>query len=80
MFDSISNLMVYDIIEIAYGSWISSALYFIQHDNVKISVLIAVIIFIIYIVCSFFSPEKTRKIISHKKEFICNPFNIKMSL
>jgi len=72
MFEGISKWVVYDILGLAYGSRISSALDFFLYDTVKIFILLAVIIFAISFIRSFFPPEKTRGILSHKKEFIGN--------
>jgi uncharacterized protein len=72
MFEGISKWFVYDLLGLAQGSKISSALDFFLYDTVKIFILLAVIIFAISFIRSFFPPEKTRKILSHKKEFIGN--------
>jgi uncharacterized protein len=72
MFEGISKWFVYDLLGLAHGSRISSALDFFLYDTVKIFILLAVIIFAISFVRSYFPPEKTRKILSHKKEFIGN--------
>ncbi len=54
------------------GSKLSSALDFFLYDTAKIFILLAVIIFAISFIRSFFPPERTRGILSHKKEFIGN--------
>jgi uncharacterized protein len=72
MLEGISKWFVYDMLGLAQGSRISSALDFFLYDTAKIFILLAVIIFAISFVRSFFPPEKTRKILSHKKEFIGN--------
>jgi uncharacterized protein len=72
MFESASKWFVYDLLGLAHGSKISSALDFFLYDTVKILILLALIIFAISFVRSFFPPEKTRRILSHKKEFIGN--------
>jgi uncharacterized protein len=72
MFERASGYLVYDLLGLAHGSEISSALDFFLYDTVKIFILLTVIIFAISFVRSFFPPEKTRKILSHKKEFMGN--------
>jgi uncharacterized protein len=72
MFEGISEWFVYDLLGLAQDSKLSSALDFFLYDTVKIFILLAVIIFAISFVRSFFPPEKTRKILSHKNEFIGN--------
>jgi uncharacterized protein len=72
MFQGISEYIVYDLFGMAHGSKLSSALDFFLYDTAKILVLLAVIIFAISFIRSFFPPERTRGILSHKKEFIGN--------
>jgi uncharacterized protein len=67
-----SKWFVYDILGLSQGSRISSALDFFLYDAVKILILLALIIFAISFIRSFFPPEKTKRILSHKKEFIGN--------
>jgi uncharacterized protein len=72
MFGSFSRYAVYDLMKLPPGSKLAAALDFFLYDTAKILILLAVIIFAISFVRSFFPPEKTRKILSHKKEFIGN--------
>jgi uncharacterized protein len=72
MFEHASKYIVYDLVGLAHGSRISSAIDFFIYDTAKIFVLLAVIIFAISFIRSFFPPEKTRAILSHKREFIGN--------
>ncbi len=72
MFEGVSRYIVYDLLGLAHGSKISAALDFFLYDTAKIFILLAVIIFAISFIRSFFPPEKTRRILSHKKEFIGN--------
>jgi uncharacterized protein len=64
--------ILYDLFGLPHGSKLASALDFFIYDSLKILVLLVVIIFAISFIRSFFPPEKTRKILSHKKEFIGN--------
>jgi uncharacterized protein len=72
MLNSFSQYVVYDLFALSRDSKLSSALQFFIYDSIKIFILLAVIIFAISFIRSFFPPEKTRKILSHKKEFIGN--------
>jgi uncharacterized membrane protein YraQ (UPF0718 family) len=72
MLSNFSQYVVYDLFKLSPGTQISGALEFFIYDSIKIFMLLAVIIFAISFVRSFFPPEKTRKILSHKKEFIGN--------
>jgi uncharacterized protein len=67
-----SKYLVYDLFKLSQSSPFSAAVEFFIYDTIKIFLLLAVIIFVISFVRSYFPPEKTRKILSHKKEFIGN--------
>jgi len=64
--------ILYTIINLRHGSPLADALEFFIYDTIKIFLLLAIIIFIVSVVRSYFPPERTRKILSHKKEFIGN--------
>jgi uncharacterized protein len=72
MLSRFANYIVFDLIKLSPGTKLAAALDFFLYDTAKIMILLAVIIFAISFVRSFFPPEKTRKILSHKKEFIGN--------
>jgi uncharacterized membrane protein YraQ (UPF0718 family) len=72
MFQSIPQYIVYDLLGLPHGSKLSAALDFFIYDTAKIFILLAVIIFAISFIRSFFPPERTKGILSHKKEFIGN--------
>ncbi len=72
MFQNISSYIVYNLLGLPQGSKLSAAADFFLYDTAKIFVLLTVIIFAISFVRSFFPPERTRKILSHKNEFIGN--------
>ncbi len=71
MFENLSRYVVYDLLRVPDGK-IAEALNFFLYDTVKILILLTVIIFAISFVRSYFPPEKTRRILSHKREFIGN--------
>lgn len=72
MLSDFSKYVVYDLFKLSEGTQLSGALEFFIYDTIKIFMLLAVIIFAISFIRSFFPPEKTRKILAHKKEFIGN--------
>jgi uncharacterized protein len=72
MLDDFAQYVVYNLLKLSPDSKLSSALQFFIYDSIKIFILLSVIIFAISLVRSFFPPEKTRGILSHKKEFIGN--------
>ncbi|HMK43452.1 MAG TPA: permease [Dissulfurispiraceae bacterium] len=72
MLKDFAHFVVYSLIEMQPGSRLASALDFFIYDIIKIFLLLSVIIFAVSIVRSFFPPEKTKRILSHKREFIGN--------
>jgi len=72
MLGNFSKYIVYDLLGLSVDTHLSGALEFFIYDTIKIFILLSVIIFAISFIRSFFPPEKTRKILSHKKEFIGN--------
>jgi uncharacterized membrane protein YraQ (UPF0718 family) len=72
MFSGLSQYIVYDLLRLPQGGKLAAALDFFLYDTAKIFILLAVIIFAISFIRSFFPPERTRTILSHKKQFIGN--------
>jgi uncharacterized protein len=72
MLEGLAKYIVNDLFGLSRDSHLSGALNFFIYDTVKIFILLSVIIFVISFIRSFFPPEKTRKILSHKREFIGN--------
>ncbi len=67
-----ASYITYNLLGLSHGSPIADATEFFIYDTVKIFVLLAVIIFVVSTIRSWFPPEKTKRILSHKKEFIGN--------
>jgi uncharacterized protein len=72
MLKDFAHYLVYSVLGMAQGSRLSGALEFFIYDTIKIFLLLSVIIFVISIIRSFFPPERTKRILSHKREFIGN--------
>jgi uncharacterized protein len=72
MFQDLVERTLFTFTGLAPSSRLGSAVSFFIYDTIKIFVLLTCIIFAISLVRSFFPPERTRKILSHKKEFIGN--------
>ena len=72
MLKVISQYITYSLLNLEQGSHLADAVYFFIYDTIKIFLLLSVIIFAVSILRSFFPPEKTKQILSHKKEFIGN--------
>ncbi len=72
MLKAFAHYLVYDLFGMAQGSRLSGALEFFIYDTIKIFLLLSVIIFVVSIIRSYFPPERTKRILSHKREFIGN--------
>lgn len=66
------DYLVYKVFGLSANTHLGSAINFFIYDTVKILVMLALIIFVVSIIRSFFPPEKTRNILSHKRLFIGN--------
>ena len=67
-----ASYITYDLVRLAGRTPLADALNFFIYDTIKIFLLLAVIIFIVSVIRSYFPPEKTKRILSLKKEFIGN--------
>ncbi|NLI92035.1 MAG: permease [Peptococcaceae bacterium] len=64
---TLADWLVYKAMNMSQSSKLGSALNFFIYDIIKIFILLAVIIFVITFIRSFFPPEKTRKILAANK-------------
>jgi uncharacterized membrane protein YraQ (UPF0718 family) len=69
---SFADTIVYSVFGMDQGSRLSDALNFFIYDTIKIFLLLSVIIFVVSIIRSYFPPERTKRILSHKREFMGN--------
>ncbi|WP_028844364.1 permease [Thermodesulfovibrio thiophilus] len=72
MLKDFASYITYGLMHLERGSQLGDAIEFFIYDTIKIFLLLAIIIFVVSFIRSFFSPEKTKKILSNKKEFIGN--------
>ncbi len=72
MLKDFAAYITYSLMGLAKGTALADAIEFFIYDTIKIFLLLAVIIFAVSIIRSFFPPERTKAILSHKKEFIGN--------
>ena len=72
MLKAVASYISYDLLKLDHGSMLGDAVEFFFYDTIKIFLLLTVIIFIVSVIRSYFPPEKTKRILSHKKEFIGN--------
>ncbi len=67
-----SSWLTYGVFHIAKGSRLGGALEFFFYDTPKVMMLLLIVVFGVGIIRSFFTPEKTRSVLSGKSEFIGN--------
>ena len=72
MFEWFAELVVYQWLKLTPGEHFTDALYFFVFDVPKILSLLAVAIFVITVIRSYFPPEKTKKYLSHKRTLFGN--------
>lgn len=69
-----ADWLVYAIFGIIKGTSLGSTVNFFVYDTIKILILLAVIIFAVSLIRSYFPPEKTKKFLSKAKFPIANNF------
>jgi hypothetical protein len=67
-----SRAVTYLLLRLPEGNHFSSAVEFFLYETPKVLMLLVIVVFGVGIVRSFFTPEKTRKILAGKKESIGN--------
>jgi uncharacterized membrane protein YraQ (UPF0718 family) len=72
MLKDFAHSIVYSLFNMQPGTRLSGAIEFFIYDTIKIFLLLSIIIFFVSVIRSYFPPERTRRILSHKKEFIGN--------
>jgi len=72
MLQNLSDYIVFVLMGLSPRSRIGEALNFFIYDTVKIFLLLTVIIFVVAVIRSYFPPEKTKLILSHKREYVGN--------
>lgn len=70
--EPISNFIVYDIAGLAKGEHLTESIRFFVYEVPKVMLLLTLIVFVVGIIRSWFSPEKTRKALEGKPLFVGN--------
>jgi len=68
MLKSLANYLVFTLFGLVPGSRSGEALNFFIYDTLKIFLLLTVIIYVVAIVRSSFPPERTKRILSRKRD------------
>ena len=72
MLKALADYIVFTLFGLAPGSRSGEALNFFIYDTAKIFLLLTTIIFAVAIIRSWFPPEKTKRILSHNREYVGN--------
>lgn len=69
---NIASFIAFKVLGFARGSRIGEAVYFFLYDTPKVLMLLILIVFGVGILRSFFTPERTRAVLSGKLKFVGN--------
>ena len=67
--------LTYGIFHLRAKTIFAEAINFFIYDNIKIFILLAAIIFVVFIIRSFLAPEKIRAVPKRKKIYLGNVFS-----
>lgn len=69
-----SRFIVYELFHLESGTHLGEALQFFFYDTPKVLMLLTLIVFLVGIIRSFFTPERTRKFLAGRRESAGNVF------
>lgn len=72
MLQIFADYMTYEVFNIKSGTNLAGAIDFFIYDSLKIFLMLIVIIFFVSMIRTYFSPERTKQLLSHKREFSGN--------
>jgi hypothetical protein len=72
MLQQFADYFVFSVLGLTRGTHLGDALNFFVYDSIKIFLLLSTIIFIVAIMRSQFTPERTRRLLSHKAQYVGN--------
>jgi len=70
--DSLTDFIVYSLAGLEKNTHLTNAIWFFIYEVPKVLLLLTLIVFVVGIVRSYFSPERTRKMLGEKKLFTGN--------
>ncbi len=70
--ETFSHYLTYELFNISRGSHLGEAIQFFIYDTPKVLMLLTIIVFVVGIIRTFFTPERTRKILAGKRESVGN--------
>lgn len=72
MLKQLADYIVFSLFGLMPGTRLGEALDFFIYDTVKIFLLLTIIIFVVAVIRSQFTPERTRRLLSHRAEYVGN--------
>jgi len=72
MLQTFADYVAYTLFGLMPKSHLGAAVDFFIYDTIKIFLMLAIIIFLVSLIRSFFPPERTKKILSRKREYVGN--------
>jgi hypothetical protein len=69
-----SIFLTYNLFGLSQGSHLGAAIQFFLYDTPKVMMLLTLVVFGVGIIRTFFTPERTRKILAGKRESVGNIF------
>jgi uncharacterized membrane protein YraQ (UPF0718 family) len=72
MLKDIAERITFDGFGLSRGTHLGEAVNFFIYDSVKIVLLLTVIVFVIAVIRSYFSPERTRALLAHHRQYVGN--------
>ena len=72
MLKYLADMLVYKLMGIQPGTRLGEALDFFFYDTMKVFLLLVVIIFAVAVIRSFFPPERSRKLLGNRREYVGN--------
>jgi uncharacterized protein len=72
MIKAFADWLTYTVFALTAGTHLGDAVNFFVYDTIKIILMLTVIIYVVSIIRSFFPPEKVKKILARKSEFLGN--------
>ncbi|MCX6001914.1 MAG: permease [Chloroflexi bacterium] len=67
-----ANFLTFNVFQLSADSHLGSSVAFFLYDAPKVILLLAIIVFGVGIIRSFFTPERTRQMLAGKREFVGN--------
>jgi uncharacterized membrane protein YraQ (UPF0718 family) len=72
MLQNFADWLTYTVLQLSPATALAGSVNFFIYDTLKIFLLLSVIIYVISLLRSYFPPEKTKQILSHKRELLGN--------